>query len=298
MKCVVTGGAGFIGSNLVDRLIKEGWQVRVVDNESSTDNEEFHWNNSAENHKVDICDYEKLLPIFEGATVIFHLAAESRIQASIKNPSRAVKTNIQGTLNVLEAARHHGVSRVIYSGTSSAYGLKNAPPLNEDMDKDCLNPYSLTKTCGEELCLLYHALYGLDTVAFRYFNVYGPRQPIKGSYAPVTGVFLRQKKNNKPLTIVGNGEQRRDFVHVEDVVRANLDAANLQNKKCVGQVINVGSGKNYSIIEIAEMISDRKTFLNARLGEAKETLADITKFEEIFCWKPEDRLKNFIGRNS
>jgi UDP-glucose 4-epimerase len=232
--------------------------------------------------------------LFEDVDVVFHLAAEARIQPSIVNPRPTINTNIIGTFNVLEASRHHNVKRVIYSSTSSAYGLKNSPPLREDMKKDCLTPYSVTKTCGEELCAMYTKLYGLETVSFRYFNVYGKRQPLKGHYAPVVGIFLRQKRNGKPLTVIGDGLQRRDFTHVKDAVEVNIRAAELENKKCVGQLINVGTGQNFTILELAKMISDDYTFVAPRKGESRETLANTDKLEEILGWKPKSVLEEYL----
>lgn len=294
MKYLVTGGAGFIGSNLVDRLVDDGHEVIVIDNESANSNEKFFWNEGASNHKLDICEYESIFNLFEGVDVVFHLAAEARIQPSIVNPRPTVNTNIIGTFNVLEASRHHDVKRVIYSSTSSAYGLKNSPPLREDMKKDCLTPYSVTKTCGEELCAMYTKLYGLETVSFRYFNVYGKRQPLKGHYAPVVGIFLRQRRNGKPLTVIGDGLQRRDFTHVKDAVEANIRAAELENKKCVGQLINVGTGQNFTILQLAKMISDNYTFVAPRKGESRETLANTDKLEKVFGWKPKSILEEYL----
>ena len=232
---------------------------------------------------------------FEGVDVVFHLAAEARIQPSIIDPRQSVLTNVLGTFNVLEAARHNHVKRVVYSSTSSAYGLKNTPPLSEDMKKDCLNPYSVTKTCGEELCLMYSSLYEIETTVFRYFNVYGNREPIKGHYAPVVGIFLRQKREGKNLTIVGDGLQRRDFTHVEDIVKANCLASDLSNKLCVGQIINVGTGKNHSVLELAKLIKHDYEFIEPRRGEARITLANIDKLTSIFNWKPKNKLEKYIS---
>lgn len=298
MKYLVTGGAGFIGSNLVDSLLQQENEVVVIDNESSDANEVFFWNNKAQNYKYDICDYEKIESLFKDVDVVFHLAAEARIQPCIINPQKAIETNVKGTFNVLQACRKYGIKRIVYSSTSSAYGLKNKIPLKESMPKDCLNPYSVTKTCGEELCLMYNKLYGIETVVFRYFNVYGPRQPLKGQYTPVIGIFLRQKKNGESLTIVGDGLQRRDFTHVEDIAKANHLASDLQNKECVGQIINVGTGKNFSILEIAKMVDYEYVFIPPRLGESRETLASTKKLKKIFGWKPISKIENYIKQHA
>lgn len=196
MKALVTGGAGFIGSNLVDELIKQQYEVVVVDDESAESNSKFYWNEQAHNYWVDILDKEKLNKVFEKhkPEYVFHLAAESRIQPSILDPIKACEINFLGSCNVLQTSRIHNVKRLMYSGTSSAYGLKNQSPLKENMKRDCLNPYSVSKTAAEDLFKMYYTLYGLETVIFRYFNIYGERQPLKGQYAPVIGIFLRQKK--------------------------------------------------------------------------------------------------------
>jgi UDP-glucose 4-epimerase len=301
MKALVTGGAGFIGSNLVDELLEMGHEVVVIDNESSECNEEFYWNESAFNAKFDIADYTNTRPLYDAVDVVFHLAAEARIQPAIKNPIRAVTTNAVGTCTVLQCAREAGVKRVIYSSTSSAYG-RNTPPCVETMVEDCLNPYSVSKVAGEKLCKMYYELYGLETIIFRYFNVYGEREPIKGHYAPVVGLFLKQSKNGEPLTIVGDGEQRRDFTHVSDVVNANIMASCPTYSKGMypeprnfGQVYNVGTGKNYSVNEIANMISDNQIKIPERPGESRETLADNKKIFYTFGWKPKVLIEEWIS---
>jgi UDP-glucose 4-epimerase len=294
-KVLVTGGAGFIGSNLVDKILSLGNEVVVIDNESSDAHEKFYWNESAENHKLDICDYDKILPLFSGVTHVFHIAAEARIQPAIINPLKAVTTNVVGTCNVLQASRESGVKRVVYSSTSSAYGLKNEPPLREDMKKDCLNPYSVSKTCGEELCSMYYNLFGLETVIFRYFNVYGERQPTKGQYATVVGLFQKQKREGKKMTVVGDGEQRRDFTYIQDVVRANIAAAMCENEDIFGEIFNVGTGKNYSILELVDLIGGEYEHIPARIGECRFTLANISKIENMLKWKPETKLEDWIN---
>lgn len=297
MKALVTGGAGFIGSNLVDQLIELKYEVIVIDNESAECNEQFYWNPNAKNYCIDICDYEKTRPLYENVDYVFHLAAESRLQPAIKNPINAVTKNAVGTCTVLQCAREAGVKKVIYSSTSSAYGL-NKYPNSETDPNDCLNPYSVSKVCGEELCTMYTKLYGLKTIIFRYFNVYGERSPTTGQYAPVIGIFLKQRNNGEPLTIVGDGKQKRDFVHVKDVVSANINAAeNEISSEYYGQMFNIGSGQNISIFEIANLISDNYTFIPYREGEAKTTLADIQKVSTVLKWKPSVKLEEWIQKN-
>ena len=293
-KYLVTGGAGFIGSHLVEQLLENGHQVVVVDDESADCNEEFFWNDRAENHKVDITDYESLAPLFEGVKGVFHFAAEARIQPAIENPSRAASVNVLGTCNVLQAARTHGVERVIYSGTSSAYGLKNTPPLREDMPNDCLNPYSVTKVAGEELCKMYTRLFGLNTVILRYFNVYGERQPLKGQYAPVVGIFQRQVANGEAMTVVGDGEQRRDFTYVKDVANANFLAMTSENSEIFGETFNVGTGTNMSVLELTELIGNEVVHIPERLGEARATLADIGKIRSMLGWEPTISIQEWL----
>ena len=297
MKSLVTGGAGFIGSNLVDRLLDLGHEVVVIDNEYSDAHDQFYWNDKAENYKYDICDYENTRPLYDGVDYVFHIAAEARIQPAIENPIRAVSINSVGTCTVLQCSREAGVRRVMYSSTSSAYGLKNELPNTESQPDDCLNPYSISKTNGEKLCSMYTSLYGLETVIFRYFNVYGERQPLKGQYAPVVGIFLRQRAAGEPLTIVGDGEQRRDFTYVGDVVNANIMAAiSNQEEEAFGEVYNVGTGTNYSVNEVAAMISDNTTNIPPRPAEARLSLANNKKIYEAFGWSPRVKLEEWVAK--
>jgi UDP-glucose 4-epimerase len=294
MKSVVTGGAGFIGSNLVDSLLELGHEVIVIDNESSDAHESFYWNTLAKNYKLNICDYEAIRPLFDGVDYVFHLAAEARIQPAILNPLKAVKTNSLGTATVLQCAREAGVKRVMYSSTSSAYGF-NSIPNKEDQLDDCLNPYSVSKVSGEKLCSMYTNLFNVETVIFRYFNVYGPHEPMRGQYAPVIGIFRRQAAANEPLTIVGDGEQRRDFTHVDDVVNANILAATANiDKSLLGTVFNIGSGKNYSVNEIAKMYNHKSINIPPRIGESRKTLADNQKAKNILLWNPEKTVEDWI----
>ncbi len=291
-KSLVTGAAGFIGSNLVDYLIHKGHEVICVDNESANNNK-FHWNKKARNVKADITKYKQMRPLFDGVEYVFHLAAESRLQPAIENPIHAVKMNCVGTTTILQCAREAGVKRLVYSSTSSGYG-GNPWPNVETQPDDCLNPYSVSKIAGEKLCKMYTDLYGLETVSLRYFNVFGDRSPTVGQYAPVIGIFQRQAECGDALTIIGDGSQRRDFVHVQDVSRANYLAAISPIYHMLGFVYNVGSGKNYSIQEIANAISDNQVYLPERSGEASTTLANIDRIGEVIGWKPEIDVMDWI----
>lgn len=294
MKSLVTGGAGFIGSNLVDRLLEMGHEVVVIDNEHSDAHDQFYWNDKAQNYKYDIRDYENTRPLYDGVDYVFHIAAEARIQPAIENPIEAVSINSVGTVTVLQCAREANVKRVMYSSTSSGYGMNESPNIETQPD-DCLNPYSVSKVNGEKLCKMYTNLFNLPTVCFRYFNVYGERQPIRGQYAPVIGIFLRQRDAGEPLTIVGDGNQRRDFTHVSDVVNVNIMAA-ISNVEweMFGQVYNVGTGTNHSVNQIARMISDNKINIPPRIGEARVTLANIQKTKKTFGWEPKVKLDEWI----
>ena len=277
MISLVTGGAGFIGSNLVDYLLSKGHQVVCIDNESAECNDKFYWNDKAWNINADITDYKVMRNAFTNVDYVFHLAAEARLQPAIKNPIEAVYKNCVGTTTVLQCAREAGVKRVVYSSTSSGYGNNSSPNIETQPD-DCLNPYSASKVAAEKFCKMYSDLYGLETVVLRYFNVFGERSPTRGQYAPVIGIFQRQRDAEEPLTIVGDGTQRRDFIYVGDVARANELAALMPGvKDHLGQVFNVGSGVNYSVQEIADAISDNQTYIPKRDGEMETTWSNIDK---------------------
>ena len=293
MNSLVTGAAGFIGSHLVEELLKIGHTVTAIDNEYA-DNENFHWNDNSYNIRANITDYKSMKNVFTNVDYVFHCAAESRIGPAIENPVNAVDINVKGTCVVLQCAREAGVKKVMYSSTSSGYGMNPSPNIETQPD-DCLNPYSVSKIAGEKVCKMYTDLFDLPTVVFRYFNVYGERAPRKGQYAPVIGIFQRQKEAGESLTIVGDGEQRRDFVYVKDVVRANIMAAiSNPDPEAYGQVYNVGSGVNLSVNEIANMISDNTSNIPPRIGEARNSLANIDKIEKTFGWKPQMSVEEWI----
>jgi UDP-glucose 4-epimerase len=297
MNVIVTGGAGFIGSHIVDRLVDDGHKVLVIDDLSADSHEQFYFNQNAEYSYYSVSDYYNILHHFEGIDLVFHLAAESRIQPCIQNPVMATLTNVVGTCSVLQAAKETGVKRVMYSSTSAAYGVAHPIPLKEDMANDCLNAYSVTKVSGEELCKMFYRLYGLETVAFRYFNVYGDRQPTSGQYAPVVGLFQKQFDEGLPFTVIGVGLQSRDFTHVSDVVEANMKAAFTEDKRAFAEVFNVGAGKNHTVMDLIKMIGGEDAFhiaMPERPGEARHSKADTSKAKEILKWEAKVSLEDWL----
>lgn len=293
-KAVVTGGCGFIGSNLVDKLVEMGWEVCVIDNNPSSG----YVNGQASYLIADICEIDRHYnEVFENAEYVFHLAAEVKIQDCIKNPELAIKTNVLGTFNMLEQARKVGVKRFMFSSTAAIYGSGfRLGAVKEDAPADCLNPYSITKFTGEQLCKMYSDLYDLETVVFRYFNVYGKRQHSQGQYAPVMGVFNRQISAGEPMTVVGNGIQTRDYINVSDVVNANV-LFSKQIAEFKGDIFNIGTGKKTSILDLVEMLGGKDAeYVNLppREGEVKHSLADIGKAKG-FGWNPQINLEEWIN---
>jgi nucleoside-diphosphate-sugar epimerase len=289
-KYVVTGGAGFIGSNLVEALVAQGDEVHVIDNLSGGKKENVH--DGAVFHELDVCDYDAIAPIITGTDTVFHFAALPRVQYSIEHPRETNEANVAGTLAVLTASKDGGVHRVVYSASSSAYGDQETMPLTEDMPAHPLSPYGLQKYIGELYCRVFSEVYGLPTVSLRYFNVYGKNQDPDGAYALVIGKFLKQRKEGAPLTITGDGEQTRDFTHVRDVVRANLLASE-SPKVGKGEVINIGAGRNCSVNTLAQFIGGPSVHVESRL-EPKHTLAGTQRAKELLGWEPEVRLENGI----
>jgi UDP-glucose 4-epimerase len=276
MKIIVTGGCGFIGSNLVDTLVNEGHSVAVIDDLSSDAHDQFYFNSNATYYNYDVTNSHLVNGVFERhePEYVFHI-------------------NTFGTQNVLDAAKRVKTKRVMFSSTSAIYGLTQNSIQNENDTPDCLNAYSYSKFFSEGLCKMYSDLYDLDTVCFRYFNVYGNRQPKRGSYAPVIGVFARQKKANQLMTVVGDGLQTRDYVHVKDVVSANIAAMN-HSEPLKGKIMNVGTGTSYSVLDLAKMMGSEYTHVAPRSGEARHTCADISVIKETLGWLPTKTLKQYM----
>lgn len=279
MKAMVTGGNGFIGSNLTDMLVNQGYEVLVIDDLSSGKVE--NQNKQARYMYMDVYKALKMLEEkgpFE-ADVIFHLAAMPRIQPSFKDPVGTFDNNALRTMIVCEYAKKYN-SRVVYAGSSTYYGGTS------------LNPYAFSKWVGEEICKFYGDLHGMNTSIARFFNVYGPRHLVEGPYSTVVGIFEKQYREGMDLTVTGNGEQRRDFTHVYDICSGLIKISKCENK---GTVYNLGTGTNYSINELAHMFEDsRVQYIPKRPGEAKETRADISFTTEKTGWQPELKLEDYI----
>ena len=291
---LVTGGAGFIGSHIVEALLKRGDRVRVLDNFSTGKRENLIA--GAEVFEADIRDPQAIAPAFTGVDGVFHLAALPRVQLSIEQPRETHDANINGTLNVLLAAKEAGVKRVVYSASSSAYGDQDMLPLHEDMRPNPKSPYGLQKYVGEHYARLASLFWGVETVSLRYFNAYGPRMAFGGAYVTVISVFLQQKAKGEALTITGDGTQTRDFTYVGDIVRANLMAME-SVRVGKGEVMNIGAGSNHSVTEVAAMIGSLVVHIAPRV-EPHDTLADIRLAKELLGWGPqtqfEDGLKETI----
>jgi nucleoside-diphosphate-sugar epimerase len=281
-KVIITGGAGFIGSHIADALVEEGYDVHIIDNISSGKKENI--NPRATLHIVDIRDYTSLVSLFKDVTYVFHEAAYPQVQYSIENPIETHEINVSGLLNVLEASRVNNVKRLIFASSSAIYGNQDTLPITEEMIPMPLSPYGAHKYIGEVYCKMWAELYGLETVCLRYFNVYGERQSFDGAYSSVIAKFLNLRKLGKPLSITGDGEQTRDFVHVKDVVSANILAMK-GNKVGKGEVVNIGGMNKISVNRIAELIGGPIEYIPSRI-EPRATEASISHAQELLGWQP------------
>ena len=295
MKVLITGGKGFVGSHLAVKMRDLGHSVVVIDDESAEENDEFYEFEGIEYHTKSILDPSTEC-LYKDVEFVFHAAAKARIQPSVSKPGSAFETNVLGTQMVCNYSKNAGVKRLIYSASSSCYGKSNKPPFSEDMPVDCQTPYSLSKWMGEEVCRLYSNLYDLETVILRYFNVYGPREPKKGHYAPVIGLFKRQESKGEPHTVVGSGLQKRDFTYIDDIVDASVKSMTVDSIYAYGEVFNIGTGTSTSIIDVSKMIGEKRIRIADRVGESKETLADISKARSILGYNPVHILKDVVNK--
>ncbi len=285
-RAMVTGGAGFIGSHLVERLLADGHAVVVLDNFSTGKMENLNHikdNPRLTAHRVDVSHYAEIKPFFESVDWVFHLAALADIVPSIRQPLVYHEANVDGTIAVLEAARSAGVKRFVYAASSSCYGIPDQFPTPETAPIRPMYPYALTKYLGEQYVLHWNKVYKLPCISLRLFNVYGPRSRTSGAYGAVFGVFLAQKLAGKPFTVVGDGTQTRDFAFVTDVVYAFVQAAESEME---GEVFNVGSGNTYSVNYLVELLSGDVLNIPKRPGEPDCTFADIRKISRMLGWRP------------
>jgi UDP-glucose 4-epimerase len=292
MRAVVTGGAGFIGSHLTDRLLSEGLEVTVIDNLSTGRLDNLaHLKGSPGLGflRMDISEYTpELEAAFTGADYVFHLAALADIVPSIVNPMAYHRANVDGTINVLEASRKAGVRKLVYAASSSCYGIPDKYPTPETAEIRPMYPYAVTKWLGECYCMNWHKIYQLPAISLRFFNVYGPRSRTSGTYGAVFGVFLSQKIHGKPFTVVGDGTQTRDFTFVTDVADAIWTAA---RSGASGEIMNVGSDNTYSVNRLVELLGGPMVHIPKRPGEPDCTLADISKIKKVLGWKPRVRFE-------
>ncbi len=296
MKCLVTGGAGFIGSHLVERLLKEGHEVIVLDNFASGSQENLR--SVADSPRLllingDVRDREGIKEYFRGVDLVFHLAALADIVPSIENPEGYYDTNVTGTFNVLQASKEAGVKRFLYAASSSCYGLAKQLPTPETAPVAPEYPYALTKYLGEELVFHWHRVYKLPVISLRLFNVFGPRSRTSGTYGAVFGVFLAQKLHGKPFTVVGDGRQTRDFTFVTDVADAFYAAA---LSEISGRVFNVGSGGHYSVNHLVELLGGEKIHIPKRPGEPDHTFADTASIEKALGWRAKVPFEEGVRR--
>lgn len=289
---LITGGAGFIGTNLSERLVQEGHHVIVADDLSSGVNPK-RLPKEVVFHKLDICNTAELTKVLDGVDCVVHLAALPSVQFSIEHPFESQKVNIDGTLSVLEAVRRAKVRRVVYAASSSAYGDQMVMPLKETMIPQPKSPYGLHKYYGEVMLKLWNDIHKIETVSLRFFNVYGPHFDPNGAYALVIGKFLKQRVENKPMTVTGDGEQTRDFVHVRDIVDALVRASRSENVGH-GEVLNVGTGRGVSVNEIARMIGGPIEYIPPRI-EPKHALADSSYIQLTLGWQPTMKLEDGIA---
>ena len=294
MQSLVTGGAGFIGSNLVDQLILKGHKVIVLDNFSTgrKSNLAHHKKKNLKIININIAKNKSLDKYFKRVNYVFHLAGLADIVPSIENPSKYYNSNVIGTLNVIQAAKKIKLKKFIYAASASCYGIPDKFPTKEIHKIKPMYPYALTKYQAEELVMHWHKVYNLPSISLRFFNAYGLRTRTSGAYGAVFGVFLAQKLANKPLTIVGNGEQTRDFIHVNDLVRGMIKAAT-SNK--IGKIYNIGGGKEVKVNKIVKLIGGKKIYIPKRPGESDRSLADISKIKNDLNWQPEITIEKGIN---
>jgi UDP-glucose 4-epimerase len=294
-RCLVTGGAGFIGSHLAERLISDGHEVIVIDNFATGKlNDLAHLADEPRfsSYQADIAEIDAIRLLFDGIDHVYHLAAMADIVPSIESPMTYHRANVDGTISVLESARAFGVKRFVYVASSSCYGIPDTSPTPENAPASPMYPYALTKYLGEQYAMHWHQTYGMPVVSLRFFNVFGPRHRTSGAYGAVFGVFLAQKLAGEPFTVVGDGTQTRDFTFVSDIVDALVMAA---ESDIAGEIMNVGSGGTYSVNRLTELLGGDVVFIPKRPGEPDCTFADISKIKRLLGWQPRVSLEDGVA---
>ena len=294
MKAIVTGGFGFIGSHLVEFLLSKNFKVIVIDNFSTGKKENLK--NSIKKIKfvkADISNKKKIIKHFKGVDFVFHLAALADIVPSIQNPNEYFRSNVDGTLSILECCRKNKIKKIIYAASASCYGITKKFPTKENSKIELMYPYALTKWLGEQIVMHWNKIYKINAISLSLFNVYGPRSRSNSNYGAVFGVFLAQKLSNKPFTIVGNGKQTRDFTFVTDVVEAMYKAC---KSDISGQIFNVGSEKEISVNYIAKLLGGKKIYIPKRPGEPDKSLADIKKIKKYLKWSPKVSIEQGVDK--
>ncbi len=293
MKYLVTGGAGFIGSNLVDELIRLGNDVVVIDNLSTGKKENI--NPKATFHNADVADFEAIKPLFSGVDYVFHLAALPRVLLSMQEPVKTSKTNLMGTISVFKAAAESKAKRVIFYSSSAVYGNQKKIPFKESMEPSPVSPYGLQKLVGEQFAKLFSDIYHIPIISLRFFNVYGPRIDFDSDYGLVIGKFLYASINNQPLTIFGDGNQTRGFCYVGDVVDASIKAMESSNLKG-GEVINISSKESYAVNDLAKLIGGNITYMPKREGDPLDTKADVSMAKKLLQWESQINLNEGLKK--
>ncbi|MDC1296605.1 SDR family oxidoreductase [Alphaproteobacteria bacterium] len=295
-KILITGGAGFIGSHLSEKLVSNGYDVTILDNFATGKLSNLNNIINKSNLNVieaDIRNFSKIIDFFTNVDIVFHLAALAEIVPSIENPKDYFDTNVNGTFNIIEASKKNNISKIIYAASSSCYGLPNKYPTPENHPTNPMYPYALTKYIGEQLLIHWSKVYNIPSISLRLFNVYGPKSRTSGTYGAVFGVFLAQKIAKMPFTIVGNGEQTRDFTYVDDVIDSMISAA---FSSIDYEIFNVGSSNSYSINKLVDLIGGEKVYIPKRPGEPECTWADISKIKNILGWQPNITFENGVSK--
>ena len=294
MRFLITGGAGFVGSHLVDRLVSKGHKVIVIDNLRTGRKENLRNSFSKIKFlKSDISVQGRWEKLFKNVDVVFHLAAVADIVPSINNPKLYFNTNVKGTLNVLENVKKYRVKKIIYAASSSSYGIPKKYPTKENEFMDPKYPYALTKKMGEDLLIHWSKVYKINVISLRFFNIYGERSRTSGSYGAMFGVFLAQKINKKPFTVVGSGNQRRDFTYISDIINALIKSINVKEKQLI---LNIGSGKCYSVNYIIKLLKGKKIYIPKRPGEPNYTWSNISKAKKILKWTPKVSIEEGVKK--